>query len=450
MSSAKLSIRQKLGFGVCDLGGNLFFTAMGFWTLNYLTDTVALSAAAAGFAIMVGKFWDAVTDPMMGYISDRTKSRMGRRRPYILFGSIPLGIAMWYFFTNPHIDSQLSLTVWAVIALCALNTAYTIVNIPYSALTPELTQDYHERTTLNSFRFGFAVVGTILGAAIVLPIVNAFPDKSSGYSAAGLVMGVVMVVTALITFFSVREPAHNQGEIPNEGIIKTYAAVFRNKPYTILIATYAMNIIAINFLQGILVYYFKYVFNAESETTVAMVILLVVAMLCIPLSVPISKRIGKRLTYQIGLGIIAVGCFIIWIAGDRLGLGFVYAMMVFAGTGFGLTYVAPWAMVPDTIEWDAVHTGNRKEGIYYGMWTFFSKCGQALSIGVSGLVLSFSGYIADAVQSKSSLTAIKLLIGPVPALVFVCGILILSKYPITEKVYTEMMKKKNQTRLFQN
>lgn len=443
MSSDKLSIRKKLGFGVCDLGGNLFFTAMGFWTLNYLTDTVALTAAAAGFAIMIGKFWDAVTDPMMGYISDRTKTRMGRRRPYILFGSIPLGVSMWYFFTNPHIESQGALAVWAILALCALNTAYTIVNIPYSALTPELTRDYHERTALNSFRFGFAVVGTILGAAIVLPIVNAFPDKSSGFSAAGLVMGVIMIVTALITFFSVREPGHNQDEIPNEGIIKTYAAVFRNRPYTILILTYAMNIIAINFLQGVLIYYFKYVFNAENQTTIAMVILLVVAMFCIPLSVPVSKRIGKRLTYQIGLGIIALGCAVIWIAGHRLGLGFVFAMMIFTGTGFGLTYVAPWAMVPDTIEWDSVHTGNRKEGIYYGMWTFFSKCGQALSIGISGLILSASGYVADAVQTPKALAAIRLLIGPVPVLVFVVGIVILSRYPITEKVYNEMMSKKD-------
>jgi GPH family glycoside/pentoside/hexuronide:cation symporter len=441
MSEKKLSVRTKLGYGVCDLGGNLFFTAMGFWSLNYLTDTVALTATAAGFAIMIGKFWDAVTDPMMGFISDRTKSRMGRRRPYLLFGAIPLGLTMWYFFTNPHIESQFVLTAWAVIALCALNTAFTIVNIPYSSLTPELTSDYNERTSLNGFRFAFAIVGTICGAAIVLPIVGAFPDKSAGFSAAGLIMGALMVVTALITFFSVREKAHSAEDLPTEGFFKTYSVVFKNKPYIILILVYAANIVAINFLQGILVYYFKYVFNAESQTTIAMVILLVVAMICVPIAVPISKRIGKRLTYQIGLGIIAFACLVIGLAGERFGLGFVYAMMLFAGSGLGLTFVAPWSMVPDAVEWDAVRTGNRKEGVYYGMWTFFSKCGQALSIGLSGLILGASGYIADAVQTPATLLAIKLLVGPVPALVFVIGIVILSRYPITEKTYNEMMGK---------
>lgn len=446
MGSGRLSVRTKLGYGVCDLGGNLFFTAMGFWSLNYLTDTVALTAAAAGLAVMIGKLWDAVTDPMMGYISDRTKSRMGRRRPYLLFGAVPLGLTMWYFFTNPRIESQFALTAWVILALCALNTAFTVVNIPYSALTPELTKDYNERTSLNGFRFAFAIVGTICGAAIVLPIVGAFPDKSAGFSAAGLIMGALMAVTALVTFFSVRENAHAGEDIPTVGFFKTYSVVFTNKPYIILILVYAANIVAINFLQGILVYYFKYVFDAESRTMIAMIILLVVAMVCVPIAVPISKRIGKRLTYQIGLGIIAFACLVIGLAGDRFGLGFVYAMMLFAGSGLGLTFVAPWSMVPDTVEWDAARTGKRNEGAYYGMWTFFSKCGQALSIGLSGLILGMSGYVADAVQTPATLFAIKCLIGPMPAIVFVVGIVILSRYPITEKSYNEMMKLKNDAR----
>lgn len=447
MNTAKLSIRTKAGFGVCDLGGNLFFTAMGFWSLNYLTDTVALSAAAAGLAIMIGKFWDAVTDPMMGYISDRTRTKMGRRRPYILFGAIPLGLSMWYFFTNPHIANPVLLTVWATVALCALNTFYTIVNIPYSALTPELTQDYNERTSLNSFRFGFAVIGTILGAAIVLPIVNLFPERSRGFSAAGLVMGVAMLVTALITFFSVREPDHSKEDLPTEGFFETYLSVFKNRAYVILLFTYALNVLALNFLQGILVYYFKYIYFAENLTTIAMVILLVVAMLCIPLSVPISKRIGKKLTYQLGFVILATVCAVLYLFGHVLGIQFFFAMMFLAGIGLGLAYVAPWAMIPDTIEWDAVRSGRRKEGAYYGMWTFMSKSGQALSIGLSGLILSASGYASGAAQTPKAIGAIRLLLGPVPAIVFIGAVILLNTYPITEKVYNDMMKKRQDAAL---
>ncbi len=437
--SAKLSIGTKAGFGICDLGGNLFFTAMGFWSLNYLTDTVALSAASAGLAIMIGKFWDAVTDPVMGFISDRTRTRFGRRRPYLLFGAIPLGLSMWYFFTRPGITNPVALTIWATLALCLLNTAYTIVNIPYSALTPELTQDYNERTSLNSFRFGFAILGTILGAAIVLPIVNAFSDRARGFSAAGAVMGIAMTVTALVTVFTVREPDHSKEPLPTESFRETYFSVFKNRAFVILLFTYALNVLALNFLQGILVYYFKYLYNAEGMTTIAMVILLVVAMICIPISVPVSKRFGKRLTYQAGFGILAAVCIILYLFGHILGIKFFFVMMFFGGLGLGLTYVAPWAMVPDTIEWDALRSGNRKEGAYYGMWTFVSKSGQALSIGLSGLILSSSGYVADAIQSATAKSAIRLLLGPFPAIVFLAGLALLATYPITEKKYNEML-----------
>ena len=437
--TAKLSLGTKAGFGIADLGGNLFFTAMGFWSLNYLTDTVALSAAAAGLAIMIGKFWDAVTDPIMGFISDRTRTRFGRRRPYLLFGSVPLGLAMWYFFTKPDITDPFALTVWATLALCALNTAYTIVNIPYSALTPELTQDYNERTSLNSFRFGFAVLGTILGAAIVLPIVTAFPNRAGGFSAAGAVMGIAMTVTALVTVFSVHEPDHSKEPLPTEGFFETYLSVFKNRAFVILLFTYAFNVLALNFLQGILVYYFKYLYDAEGMTTIAMVILLLVAMACIPVSVPVSKRFGKRLTYQTGFGVLAAVCVILYFFGHVFGIQFFFVMMFFGGIGLGLTYVAPWAMVPDTIEWDALRSGNRKEGAYYGMWTFVSKSGQALSIGLSGFILSSSGYVADAVQGAGAKSAIRLLLGPFPAIVFLGGIVLLAFYPITEKKYNEML-----------
>jgi GPH family glycoside/pentoside/hexuronide:cation symporter len=189
MANPKLSVKQKLGFGIFDLGGNMFFTLIGFWCLKYLTDTVGLSAAWAGAAWMIGKVWDAVTDPLMGYISDRTRSRWGRRRPYLLFGAVPMMLTMGFFFTSPNIASPLLLTLWAILALILLNTAATVINIPYSSLTPELTDDYHERTSLNGYRFGCAVFGTIIGAAAVQPLVELFPSRRLGFSMTGFILG---------------------------------------------------------------------------------------------------------------------------------------------------------------------------------------------------------------------------------------------------------------------
>ncbi|MCX7025478.1 MAG: MFS transporter [Spirochaetes bacterium] len=440
MKDGKLPVATKLGFGVCDLGGNLFFTAMGFWSLNYLTDTVAVPAAAAGVAIMVGKFWDAVTDPMMGFISDRTRSRWGRRRPYLLFGAIPLLLSMWWFFSAPKIADGTLAAIWAALALCVLNTAYTVVNIPYSALTPELTKDYNERTSLNGYRFSFAVIGTILGAAAVQPIIAAAGSSQAGFSLVGLVFGATMAATALLTFASVREPDHDKAEVSQDGFFRTYGSVFTHKPYLILLFVYAFNLTGITFVQTILVYYFKYIFGNEALTTIAMLLLLVTAALCVPISVLVAKRIGKKRTYQLALGIIAVACMVIFLFAHRLGPVFTLAVMTVSGIGIGFGYVPPFAMLPDAVEVDAKRRGKRREGAFYGIWTFTSKIGVALATSLAGVFLGLAGYVANAAsQPESAILAIRLVIGPLPAAILLAGILLVERYPLDEKTYEAIM-----------
>jgi GPH family glycoside/pentoside/hexuronide:cation symporter len=441
----KLTVKQKLGFGIFDLGGNLLFTSLGFWCLNYLTDTVGLAAALAGAAVMIGKVWDAVTDPVMGYLSDRTQSRWGRRRPYLLLGAVPIFLTMWFFFTKPDYlpANPIVITMWAAFALILLNTASTIINIPYSSLTPELTDDYHERTSLNGYRFGCAVFGTIIGAAAVQPIVGVFaPDKKAGFIAVGLILGGIMAITTLLTFFGVRETPRKKEDLPTKGFFATYRQVFTNKPYLILLFTYALHLCALTFLQGILVYYTKYIYHNEELATPAMVILLLVAMVCIPISVLVSKSIGKKRTYQICFALLAAACLAIFLLGHVLGQNFFMGVMVFAGIGVGFSYVAPFAMAPDAVEYDAVKTGERKEGAYYGIWTFIAKVGQSLSVFLSGVILSLGGYVADTVQSEGAVWAIRFIIGPIPTLVFIGAFVLIQFYPLDEKTYNALVQAK--------
>ena len=436
-SASKLPLRVKLGFGIGDLGGNLFFTAMGFYSLIYLTDTVGLAASLAGAAILIGKFWDAVTDPMMGYLSDRTRSRWGRRRPYLLFGALPLLLSMWYFFSAPDIAGNQTLAfLWAALALCLLNTAYTVVNIPYGSLTPEITKNYQERTSLNGFRFSFAVIGTILGAAVVLPIVSLAGNPHRGYSIVGLLFGVIMAATILTTFFTVRETDHTHTPRPKQKFFATFLVVFKNSTYMRLAAVYTLNLTGITFVQTMLVYYFKYIYQNEAMTTIAMLLLLGVAMVCVPISVLVAKKIGKKRTYQLALAILTVSCLAIFFFAHILGMMFTFCVMVFAGVGIGFGYVPPFAMLPDVVEVDAVQTKTRKEGAYYGMWTFFSKIGVALAAALAGLVLSLARFVPNIMdQAGSALFAIRLMIGPVPALIFLSGIFLVQPYPLDEKSY---------------
>jgi GPH family glycoside/pentoside/hexuronide:cation symporter len=443
MEEKKLSVGVKMGYGVADFGGNLFFTATAFVLLNYLTDTVGLAAALAGIALMVGRFWDAFYDPVIGYISDRTATKMGRRRPFMLGGAIPVFVAMVVMFTNPSLIfgagvSQATLFVYIMIVYIILCTAYSTVNIPYSSLSPELTADYNERTSLNGYRFGFAAIGTLLGAGLALPIVAMAPDKNLGFALMGLVFGAVMLGSTLTTVFTVREPARLK-PAKSMGFIKTYTEVFKNKPYDLILLSYICHILAITVSSGIVIYFFKYILNDEAATTWAMLILIGTAMLFIPVSVALSKKIGKKLVYGIGFLWMAAMLMVIFFFGQTYGVTFTLVMMFLTGMGFGFTYAMPYAIVADAIEYDYLRTGERREGAFFGIWTWGLKIGQALAVFLMGVTLEAMGYVPNVTQSPSAALGIRLFMGPIAAGIFVLAAVILYFYPITEAKYNEIL-----------
>ncbi len=442
----KLSLGKKLGYGVGDLGGNLFFTMMGFYLLFYFTDVVGIAAGLGGTAIMIGKIWDAVTDPAVGYLSDRTRSKWGRRRPYLAFGSIVLLLGMILLFTPFGVSSQVGLFVLATLTYCIVNTAYTLVNIPYGALTPELTEDYYERTVLNGFRMSFAVVGTFVGVAVVLPLVDLFGGGRLAWTAMGAVTGGIMATTTLIVVFSVRE--HPKPRLQKqEKVFKSYFQVLTMPVFLTALIPWMLHMTGVNVLQTSLLYYFRYIYGDEGAFQVALPILLGAAVLAIPVWVRISKRIGKKLSYNTGMAIFAVGVLIFFLFGHRTGVQFSYILMFFAGLGFATHYVMPFSIVPDVVEYDYAERGVRREGVFYGMWTFSSKIGQAIGIGLSGWLLSLFGYqesvagVPAATQSESAMLGIRLLTGPVPAFFFIGGIIVLSFFPITNRKYQEILEK---------
>ncbi|HEX3045572.1 MAG TPA: MFS transporter [Bacillota bacterium] len=439
MESKKLPLKVKLGYGVCDLGGNMLFTIIAFWLMNYLTDTVGLAAGLAGTALMVGKIWDAVVDPAIGYISDRTNTRWGRRRPYIFIGGIATCLAMILMFTNPKLANQNLLFIWAIIAYSLLCLAGSCITIPYSSLTPELTVGYHERTVLNSYRMSFAVIGTLIGAGTALPILGFFKDKSAGFAALGVIYGLITMVVSLITFYSVKEPAVTAGK-PKIGGLKSYFLAFKNVPYLLILFPWVCNMIATTIMSGMLIYYFKYIYHAGDSTTLAMLILLASTMLFIPVWVYVSRKIGKKLCYALGMALIAMVGIVIFLIGHQQGPNFAFALMFVAGIGFATTYIIPWSIVPDTVEYDYHTTGERREGIYYGIWTFASQLGQALAAFLMGMILNLCHYTAnEAVQPAETLFGIRILIGLIPAVIYLTGAVIVMFYPISEKQYQQII-----------
>ena len=357
----KISIPTKIGFGAGEFSSSIFFTITSFWLMNFLTDQVALNAALAGTALLVGKIWDAAIDPFIGHFSDHTRSRWGRRRPYLMIFAIPLGAAFVIMFRNPGIPDQTGKFIWAMLAYLFFCTVYSFTNIPYNAILPEMSRDYHERTNITGYKVSFAVIGTLLGAGAAMPIMSAFGGGNQGYVGMAAVFGFLAALSLLATFFTVREPPA-QPKPPGENVARSLKDAASNRPYLLLVSAWFTNSTAMAILQGMLVYFYKYILNDEDGVTLAMIALLVVSLLAVPLWVWAARKIGKKPAYICGMTLTVLAVLVMAFFGDRLGTGTLILMAV-AGIGFSAHYVLPWSMAPDTIEYGFSRSGVRREGI---------------------------------------------------------------------------------------
>ena len=445
-ASGKLPLGVKIGYGIGDIGGNLYFTMIGTFLLFYFTDVLDINPALAGWAFAIGKIWDAVSDPAMGYISDHAKTRWGRRRPFILLGGVLLLGTMVLMFFDPGFEHELSLFVYVSVAFVLVNTAYTITNVPYSAIVPELTSDYDERTVINGFRNVFAVVGTFTAFVLVPVVVDAFGGGDYAWTMMALVMGGVMFLSALITFVTVPEPDITLAP-SQDNVIKQYVDVLKMKEYLTVLFPWTLHIAGITFLQASLIYYFNNIYRQPGLLETALATLLFSALVFIPLWVMIAKRIGKKLTYNIGMSVFATAVILFFFLGEPLGPVYAYVTMAIAGIGLATQYVMPYSLVADVVELDFANTGARREGVFFGLFTLVSKAGQGLAGLVSGLVLAAGNYVSppegvDFIpQAESAVFAIKLLTGPIPAVCFIIGVVVLSFYPITAQAYAEIRRR---------
>jgi len=435
-----LRFTEKWGYGAGEFSSSLFWITISFWLMNFITDELGLAASLAGVAILIGKLWDAVTDPLVGQLSDITKSRWGRRRPWLLFGAIPFGAAFFLMFFSPGLSGQTEIFLWVTFIFMLLCTAYTCAIIPYNSLLPELTSNFNERSALSGYKSVFAVFATAVGGALALPIMGLFKTSKAGFIGMGAIFGVLITISVLIPFFSLKEKPVEKiyQKAQKTNIFKKNAEAFKNKPFRTILYTWVLITIGVTLITSNLVYYFKYVLGDKELMMLANVIMIATSLVFIPITVILSKKIGKNITYAIGMIVFVASLFVLFFAGHIVGITLVYILMFFAGLGLSTHYVLPWSIVPDTIDYGYAKTGIKQEGVYYGIWSFMIKIGQALAGLVLGLLLDAFGFIPDIVQTKSSLLGIRLLAGPIPVVFFIAGIWFLFKYPIGKKEYAKI------------
>lgn len=432
--NARVPLGIKLGYGVADLGGNLFFTLIGFYLTIYLTDGVQLAAHLTGWVVMIGSFWDAMTDPLVGIWSDRCRTGWGRRRPFMFWGAISLFLTMVLMFNPWQLGNQNLLFLLMTLIYCLLNTAYTLYSVPYSSLLPELTGDFDQRTVMTGYRMTFAVIGTLVGVGLAPLVLNSFEDPIVGWPVMGGVMGLIMLTTILITTFSIKEPSSSVLN-KQDNFMKTMRYALTNKAFLLALFPWTFHIAGITLVQGAIIYYFKYIYLDEESFQFALLALLLASLVFIPVWVQVAARIGKKWTYNIGMTIVGLGVLAFYFFAESGGVQMAIIIMGICGVGFSTHYVIPFALVPDVIECDFAETGIRREGAYFSLWTFMSKLGRGIAMGMIGWVLAFFHYSPEGEQPDSAIFGIKLLCGPIPMLFFVAGVLILHFYPISKDYY---------------
>ncbi|EAW42983.1 MFS transporter [Nodularia spumigena CS-584] len=457
----KLDLKTKLAYGAGDLGPAITGNISIFFLLVFFTNVAGIPAGLAGSVLMIGKVWDAINDPIIGVLSDRTKSRRwGRRLPWMLYGAIPFGIIFFLQWIVPRFGADQSSNIWplfwyyVVIGLLS-QVFYTVVSLPYAAMTPELTQNYDERTTLNSFRFAFSIGGSIFSLILAQIIFSKISDREQQYLLLAAVCAIISVLALYVCIFGVRdrvlafEAKRTQGEQPASiPFFEQLKIVFSNRPYLFVIGIYLFSWLGVQVTATTIPYFVvNYMRLNDSDVPSVMIAVQGTALLMLFVWSALSKKIGKKIVYFLGMSlwIIAAGGLFFLQPGQ---IGLMYLMAIMAGFGVSTAYLVPWSLIPDVIDLDEVQTGQRREGIFYGFMVLLQKLGLALGIFLVGNALQSAGFQAAIpgqttlpIQPDSALLAIRIAVGPLPTIFLICGLFLTYFYPITREMHAEIMMK---------
>jgi GPH family glycoside/pentoside/hexuronide:cation symporter len=439
-TTGKLPTRTKLFYGIGDLGNAVLGSAIQFFLMKFYTDGALILPALAGNALLIGKIWDSINDPLFGWVTDRTRSPLGKRRVFMIYGAIPLAISVALLWFIPAGLGQVVSFIWIALTFSFFGSMWSMTNVPYYALTSELTDDYDERSGLTTFRMVLSVPAFLVGAALTPAIVGLFAVQRTGWAFVGILYGVICAAALLISAAGIRErkvPTAVRGEASP---FKSLGLALRNRPFVWICATYFVINISFSLVEILMAYYVQYQLLMTSQISLVMGLLLVCVTLSLPFWQWLSRKMDKGPAYAIGMGVGALAVIITFFM-PHSSTPVIYLISVLAGFGFAANWIFPWAMIADVADFDRLETGQQRSGMYYGVWGLATKVSQALALAAVGWILTGFGYVANVEQTPHALLGIRLFFGIVPAAFIAVALPFLFLYPITRRTHAEVRRK---------
>ncbi|MBZ0181284.1 MAG: MFS transporter [Melioribacteraceae bacterium] len=427
----KLSIKEKVGYGLGDFAANIVFQTVMIFLMYYYTDIFGIPAAAVGTLFLVSRIWDAINDPMMGAVADRTKSKYGKFRPWVKWTAIPFGIMAVLMFTTPDFSVQGKI-IYAYITYIGMMMIYTANNIPYGALSGVMTADSVERTSLNSYRFVLGQSAALMVQALTLPLIAFFGagNKAAGYQMTMGLFAIIAIGMFYVTFYSTKEriePVQTEAT-PLKDDLKD---LFSNKPWVILFVMGLVTFIFLSLRIAVGLYYFQYYVGDESLFSMFAVLGTIGLIIGIPLSKPLTKKFGKRNTYIASNILSGIGVLALFIPSPD---EYIYAYIISALVGFfnGPGVPILWAMYADTADYSEWKYGRRATGIVFSAATFGQKFGWGVGGAITGWLLAIFNYVPNEVQSSDTILGIKLMLSIIPGILMILSAGLLFFYDLTE------------------
>ena len=449
-----IKLKEKIGYGFGDMASSMFWKLFGSYLMIFYTDVFGLPAAVVGTLFLVTRVWDSAFDPIVGVVADRTHSRWGKFRPYLLFMAIPFSIIGVLTFVTPSFGDNGKL-IYAYVTYSLMMMVYSAINVPYASLLGVMSDNPKERNTLSTYRMAFAYIGSFIALLLFMPMVNFWSghskeiaDQQQGWTLAVAVIAVMCALLFIGCFAFTRErvKALHEKQAPLKEDLKD---LWKNRPWWILLGAGVAALVFNSIRDGATVYYFKYFIVEEDFQTISFFgvsfvlsgLYLSVGQIAniagVILAAPVSNRIGKKQTYMGSMAIATVlSILFFWFDKDNLALIFTFQILISicAGSIFPLL----WSMYADCTDYSELKTGNRATGLIFSSSSMSQKFGWAIGSALTGWLLSYFGFVANEVQQAEAIQGIKMFMSFLPAAGTLLSIVFISMYPLSEKKMLEI------------